>query len=46
MASAVSMLEVLFYGEVIGTLTRLADDRTLFAFDEAYEPPPISWTPS
>jgi serine/threonine-protein kinase HipA len=36
MAEAVSTLEVLLYGEQIGTLTRLAGDRTLFAFNEAY----------
>ncbi|MBU2534143.1 MAG: type II toxin-antitoxin system HipA family toxin [Alphaproteobacteria bacterium] len=32
----VSVLEVLLYGEAIGTLTRVAGDRTLFAFNEAY----------
>jgi serine/threonine-protein kinase HipA len=32
----VSVLNVLLYGEPIGTLTRVAADRTLFAFNEAY----------
>ena len=32
----VSVLEVLLYGEPIGTLTRVAGDRTLFAFNEDY----------
>ena len=32
----VSVLNVLLYGEPIGTLTRVAEDRTLFAFNEAY----------
>lgn len=32
----VSVLEVLLYGNPVGTLTRVAGDRTLFAFDEAY----------
>jgi len=32
----VSVLEVRLYGESIGTLTRVAGDRTLFAFDESY----------
>lgn len=32
----VSVLEVLFYGEPIGTLTRVDGDRSLFAFNEAY----------
>ena len=32
----VSVLDVLLYGEPIGTLTRVAGDRTLFAFNEAY----------
>lgn len=32
----VSVLYVYLYGEPIGTLTRVAGDRTLFAFDEAY----------
>ncbi len=32
----VSILEVLLYGEPIGTLTRVAGDRTFFAFNEAY----------
>jgi len=36
MADAVSILEVRLYGEQIGTLTRFAGDRTLFAFNEAY----------
>lgn len=36
MASNVSVLNVLLYGEPIGTLTRVAGDRTLFAFDEDY----------
>jgi serine/threonine-protein kinase HipA len=36
MMADVSVLEVLLYGEVIGALTRLADDRVLFAFNEAY----------
>src|SRR6187455_1879110 len=36
MADATSTLDVLFYGVPIGTLTRFADDRTLFAFDAAY----------
>lgn len=36
MADAVSILEVLLYGHQIGTLTRFADDRTLFAFNDAY----------
>lgn len=31
-----SILNVLLYGEPIGTLTRVAGDRTLFAFNEAY----------
>ncbi len=32
----VAVLEVLLYGEPIGTLTRVGGDRTLFAFDDAY----------
>lgn len=32
----VSVLNVLLYGEPVGTLTRVAGDRTLFAFDEDY----------
>lgn len=32
----VSVLDVLLYGAPIGTLTRVAGDRTLFAFNEAY----------
>jgi len=32
----VSVLDVLLYGEPIGTLTRVAGDRTLFAFNETY----------
>ncbi len=32
----VSVLEVLLHGTAIGTITRFADDRTLFAFNEAY----------
>ena len=32
-----STLEVLLYEDVIGTLTRLPDDKILFAFAEAYE---------
>lgn len=32
----VSVLEVLLYGEPIGTLTRVAGDRILFAFNETY----------
>lgn len=32
----VSVLNVLLYGEPIGTLTRVAGDRTLFAFNEVY----------
>jgi serine/threonine-protein kinase HipA len=34
--SDVTVLEVLLYGEPIGTLTRVAGDRTLFAFNETY----------
>lgn len=36
MADGVAILEVLLYGEPIGTLTRFGDDRTLFSFDAAY----------
>jgi len=36
MMADVSILEVLLYGEPIGTLTRVAGDRNLFAFTEAY----------
>jgi serine/threonine-protein kinase HipA len=32
----VSVLDVLLYGEPIGTLTRIEGDRTLFAFNELY----------
>jgi serine/threonine-protein kinase HipA len=32
----VSILEVLLYGEPVGTLTRVGGDRTLFAFNDAY----------
>ncbi len=32
----VSVLDVLLHGATIGTITRFADDRTLFAFNEAY----------
>lgn len=32
----VSVLNVLLYGQPIGTLTRVAGDRTLFAFNDAY----------
>jgi serine/threonine-protein kinase HipA len=32
----VSVLEVLLHGATIGTITRFADDRTLFAFNQAY----------
>jgi serine/threonine-protein kinase HipA len=32
----VSVLDVLLYGEPIGTLTHLPGDRTLFAFNESY----------
>lgn len=32
----VSILEVLLYGQPIGTLTRVAGDRNFFAFNEAY----------
>jgi serine/threonine-protein kinase HipA len=36
MASNVSVLNVLLYGEPIGTLTRVEGDRTLFAFNDDY----------
>jgi len=36
MMADVSVLDVLLYGEPIGTLTYVGDDRTLFAFNEAY----------
>ncbi|HEY0941856.1 MAG TPA: type II toxin-antitoxin system HipA family toxin [Steroidobacter sp.] len=36
MADSVAILDVLLYGEPIGTLTRFSDDRTLFAFDASY----------
>jgi serine/threonine-protein kinase HipA len=36
MANNVSVLNILLYGEPIGTLTRVAGDRTLFAFNEDY----------
>ena len=36
MADAVSILEVVLYGKQVGTLTRFAGDRTLFAFNEDY----------
>lgn len=32
----VSVIDVLLYGEPIGTLTRVSGDRTLFAFNDAY----------
>ena len=32
----IAVLDVLLYGERIGTLTRLPGDRVLFAFTEAY----------
>ena len=32
----VSVLEVLLYGEPIGTLTRIGGDRTIFVFNDAY----------
>ncbi len=34
--ASVSVLEVLLYGEPIGTLTRVEGDRSLFAFNEEY----------
>ena len=36
LASKVSTLNILLHGEPIGTLTRVAGDRTLFAFNQAY----------
>ncbi|MAT94837.1 MAG: kinase [Halioglobus sp.] len=36
MMANVSVLEVLLYGEPVGTLTRVEGDRSLFAFNEAY----------
>lgn len=36
MAANVSVLNVLLYGEPIGTLTRVDGDRTLFAFHDSY----------
>lgn len=36
MANNVSVLNVLLYGDPIGTLTRVDGDRTLFAFNEKY----------
>ena len=36
MMASVSVLEVLLYGEPIGTLTRIEGDRTLFAFNDGY----------
>jgi serine/threonine-protein kinase HipA len=36
MMAEVSVLDVLLYDEPIGTLTRVAGDRTLFAFDDSY----------
>lgn len=36
MAASVSVLNILLYGVPIGTLTRVAGDRTLFAFNDAY----------
>ena len=36
MMANVSVLEVLLYGEPIGTLTRVEGDRSLFAFNEGY----------
>jgi serine/threonine-protein kinase HipA len=32
----VTVLEVLLYGEPVGTLTRVPSDRTLFAFNQGY----------
>ncbi|MYF01088.1 MAG: type II toxin-antitoxin system HipA family toxin [Gammaproteobacteria bacterium] len=34
--ASVSVLEVLLYGEPIGTLTRIEGDRSLFAFNDGY----------
>ena len=36
MTNSVSVLNVLFHGKPIGTLTRVAGDRTLFAFNDTY----------
>jgi serine/threonine-protein kinase HipA len=36
MATNVSVLNVLLYGQPVGTLTRVDGDRTLFAFNDAY----------
>ncbi|MDH5558245.1 MAG: type II toxin-antitoxin system HipA family toxin [Alphaproteobacteria bacterium] len=36
MMADVSVLDVLLYGEPIGTLTRVGGDRSLFAFNDAY----------
>lgn len=36
----VQVLEVLLHDRLVGTLTRLPDDRTLFAFDSTYEADP------
>jgi serine/threonine-protein kinase HipA len=36
MATNVSVLNILLYGEPVGTLTRVDGDRTLFAFNDAY----------
>ena len=36
MMADVSVLNVELYGETMGTLTRVAGDRSLFAFNEAY----------
>jgi serine/threonine-protein kinase HipA len=36
MMADVTFLNVLLYGQPIGTLTRLSGDRTIFAFNEAY----------
>ena len=32
----VHVLDVLLYGDPIGTLTRVGDDRALFAFNDSY----------
>lgn len=32
----VTVLEILFYGEPVGTLTRIQGDRSIFAFNEGY----------
>ncbi|MBI1731663.1 MAG: HipA domain-containing protein [Gammaproteobacteria bacterium] len=36
MTPDVTVLEVLLHGEPVGTLTRLPDDRSIFAFNEGY----------